>query len=45
MIRTEHFQLINGLIVGEKWFKTLPADLQTILLEETKAAGEERSVC
>jgi tripartite ATP-independent transporter DctP family solute receptor len=43
MIRTEHFQLINGLIVGEKWFKTLPADLQTILLEETKAAGEKNA--
>lgn len=43
MVRTEHFQLINGLIVGEKWFKTLPADLQTILLEETKAAGEKNA--
>lgn len=43
MIRTEHFQLINGLIVGEKWFQTLPADLQTILLEETKAAGEKNA--
>lgn len=40
MIRTEHFQLINGLIVGEKWFATLPSDLQTLLLDETKAAGE-----
>lgn len=43
MVRTEHFQLINGLIVGEKWFQTLPADLQTILLEETKAAGEKNA--
>ncbi len=43
MVRTEHFQLINGLIVGEKWFKTLPQDLQTILLEETKAAGEKNA--
>ncbi len=43
MIRTEHFQLINGLIVGEKWFQTLPEDLQTILLEETKAAGERNA--
>lgn len=43
MVRTEHFQLINGLIVGEKWFQTLPEDLQTILLEETKAAGEKNA--
>ncbi len=43
MIRTEHFQLINGLIVGERWFQTLPEDLQTILLEETKAAGEKNA--
>lgn len=43
MVRTEHFQLINGLIVGEKWFQTLPVDLQTILLEETKAAGEKNA--
>ncbi len=43
MIRTEHFQLVNGLIVGEAWFKTLPEDLQTILLEETKAAGEKNA--
>jgi TRAP-type C4-dicarboxylate transport system substrate-binding protein len=43
MVRTEHFQLINGLIVGEKWFQTLPQDLQTILLEETKAAGEKNA--
>jgi len=43
MIRTEHFQLINGLIVGEKWFKTLPSDLQDILLAETKLAGEKNA--
>jgi len=43
LIRTEHFQLINGLIVGEKWFKTLPSDLQDILLAETKLAGEKNA--
>ncbi len=43
MSRTDHFQLINGLIVGEKWFQTLPSDLQTILLDETKAAGEKNA--
>ena len=38
--KTSHFQLINGLIVGEAWFETLPADLQELLLAETKAAGQ-----
>ncbi|MCR5724967.1 MAG: C4-dicarboxylate TRAP transporter substrate-binding protein [Treponema sp.] len=41
--KTEHFQLINGLIVGEKWFKTLPADLQQILVAETQAMGEKNA--
>ncbi|MCR4626680.1 MAG: C4-dicarboxylate TRAP transporter substrate-binding protein [Treponema sp.] len=41
--KTEHFHLINGLIVGEKWFKTLPADLQKILVEETQAAGAKNA--
>jgi len=41
--KTEHFQLINGLIVGEKWFKTLPADLQQILVSETQAEGEKNA--
>ncbi|MEH7113149.1 C4-dicarboxylate TRAP transporter substrate-binding protein [Neobacillus niacini] len=38
--KTGHFQLINGIIVGEKWFSTLPEDLQTLLLEEAKAVAE-----
>ncbi|MDR1533721.1 MAG: C4-dicarboxylate TRAP transporter substrate-binding protein [Planctomycetota bacterium] len=41
--KTGHFQLINGLIVGERWFKTLPADLQKILLDETKAEGQRNA--
>ncbi|MCD8141416.1 MAG: C4-dicarboxylate TRAP transporter substrate-binding protein [Planctomycetaceae bacterium] len=40
---TGHFLLINGLIVGEYWFETLPEDLQTLLLEETKKAGMENA--
>lgn len=44
MSKTEHFQLINGLIVGEKWFSTLPEDLQTILIEETKAEGKKNAL-
>lgn len=41
--KTGHFQLINGIIVGEKWFETLPEDLQTLLLEETKVVAEENA--
>ena len=37
--KTAHFQLVNGIIVGEKWFKTLPAEYQTILVEECKKAA------
>jgi tripartite ATP-independent transporter DctP family solute receptor len=43
MDKTEHFQLINGLIVGEKWFETLPEDLQTILITETQAEGKKNA--
>jgi len=43
MNKTEHFQLINGLIVGEKWFQTLPEDLWTLLLAETKTEGEKNA--
>lgn len=41
--KTSHFQLINGIIVGEKWFTTLPEDLQTLLLDETKIVAEENA--
>ena len=41
--KTSHFQLINGIIVGEKWFETLPEDLQELLLVETKAVAEENA--
>ena len=36
---TQHFQLISPLIVGEKWFKQLPASYQKILTEEAVKAG------
>ncbi len=37
--KTAHFQLVNGIIVGEKWFNTLPEAYQTILVDECKAAA------
>lgn len=41
--KTSHFQLINGIIVGEKWFKTIPEEYQKILVEETKAVAAENA--
>ena len=41
--KTGHFHLINGIVVGEKWFQTLPEDLQTLLLEETRAVATENA--
>ncbi len=38
--KTAHFQLLNGLIVGEKWFSTLPASYQALLLEEFEKQGK-----
>lgn len=38
--KTGHFQLLNGLIVGEKWFKTLPKSYQDLLVEEFTKQGE-----
>jgi TRAP-type C4-dicarboxylate transport system substrate-binding protein len=37
--KTEHFQLANFIMVGEKWFSTLPAEYQRILMEECKKAS------
>jgi tripartite ATP-independent transporter DctP family solute receptor len=37
--KTSHFQLANGIIVGEKWFSQLPADYQQILIEECQTAA------
>jgi TRAP-type C4-dicarboxylate transport system substrate-binding protein len=38
--KTAHFQLLNGMIVGEKWFKTLPASYQALLIEEFEKQGK-----
>ena len=38
-ILTGHFQLINGLMCGEVWFKTLPEDLQELMSAEIEAYG------
>jgi len=41
--KTAHFQLICGIIVGEKWFSKLPEKYQKILVDETKAVGAENA--
>lgn len=38
--KTAHFQLVNGIIVGEKWFSTLPEDYKDILVEECISEAE-----
>jgi len=38
--KTAHFQLLNGLIVGESWFSTLPASYKTLLVEEFEKQGK-----
>jgi TRAP-type C4-dicarboxylate transport system substrate-binding protein len=39
MARTEHFQLANFIMCGQRWFETLPADYQKILVDECKRAS------
>jgi TRAP-type C4-dicarboxylate transport system substrate-binding protein len=41
--KTAHFQLVNGIIVGENWFAKLPVDYQRILIEECRAAASENA--
>jgi TRAP-type C4-dicarboxylate transport system substrate-binding protein len=41
--KTEHFQLANFIMVGERWFSTLPAEYQRILMEECKKASVENA--
>lgn len=40
---TKHIMLINFQVVSAQWFDQLPAEYQTALVEECKAAGRETS--
>lgn len=40
---TRHFLLINFEVISAKWFNTLPAEYQKILIEECNKAGLETS--
>lgn len=43
MTKTGHFNLITGVVTSAAWFEKLPADLRTILKEETLKAGDVAS--
>jgi tripartite ATP-independent transporter DctP family solute receptor len=40
---TGHFKAITGMVIGEKFFQTLPPNVQKILEEEAVRAGDEMS--
>jgi tripartite ATP-independent transporter DctP family solute receptor len=40
---TKHIMLINFQVVGSKFYDSLPAEYQTVLVEECKRAGRETS--
>lgn len=39
--KTNHFQLMQGLICGQAWFDSLPPDLQQLLVETATEVGKE----
>jgi tripartite ATP-independent transporter DctP family solute receptor len=40
---TGHFKAITGHVIGEKFFQSLPKDVQQVLMEEVQKGGEEMS--
>jgi TRAP-type transport system periplasmic protein len=40
---TRHIMLINFQVFSSQWFDALPAEHQTVLVEECKTAGRETS--
>jgi tripartite ATP-independent transporter DctP family solute receptor len=41
--KTDHFQLLNGIIISEKFFQTLSAEDQKILIDAAKEAGAKNA--
>lgn len=39
--KTAHFQLMQALMVGESWYKSLPEDLQELLVKVANEVGKE----
>jgi TRAP-type C4-dicarboxylate transport system substrate-binding protein len=40
---TGHFKAITGMVIGDKFFQTLPPDVRKVLEEEAVRAGDEMS--
>lgn len=43
LTKTAHFQLLTGLVISNDWFEKLPAEYQTILVEEAYNGGKYAS--
>jgi TRAP-type C4-dicarboxylate transport system substrate-binding protein len=41
--KTDHFQLLNGIIISEKFFQTLSPEDQKILIDAAKEAGAKNA--
>ncbi|MFZ4451652.1 C4-dicarboxylate TRAP transporter substrate-binding protein [Salibacterium aidingense] len=41
--KTNHFQLVSGMVVSDDWFNELPEEYQDIVVEEAQKAGETAS--
>ena len=42
--RTGHFELLQGLIAGERWYQTLPEDLKGLLIDTAREVGAESAL-
>ncbi|QTL99675.1 DctP family TRAP transporter solute-binding subunit [Iocasia frigidifontis] len=42
--KTAHIHLINGIVVGTKWFNSLPSEYQEILIQEANTVGRETAL-
>lgn len=43
LTKTEHFHLLTGMAISEKWFQNLPMEYQTLFINEANQAGEYSS--
>ncbi|SDI92773.1 C4-dicarboxylate TRAP transporter substrate-binding protein [Alteribacillus bidgolensis] len=41
--KTNHYQLVSGMVVSADWFSNLPEEYQDILIEEAQLAGDTAS--
>lgn len=43
IVKTDHFQLLNGIIISEKFYQTLTPEEQKILVDAAKEAGAKNA--